>query len=280
MPIRIGVSFVQDPTSGSGANYFRALRAAGAEPVALATAETCPTWPAEAQFRALFDPDSALARELVGRLAELDGLLLTGGGDIDPMLYREACDGSQPAHWPRDHVEMGQFRVAQEHGLPILGICRGFQFVNVALGGSLVQDLPAADVHRDATGRPRPCGHLIGVARDSVLATIVAAGPEGDPVVGVNSYHHQGVVPERLAPGLVPTATWQTRPGEPTELIEAVETAATRAGQEFVLAVQWHPERGDDPAPRGPGQHRSFGEASRRLFQTFVAAAERRRSGG
>lgn len=272
MPIRIGVSYIRQP---SGQNYLEALREAGAEPVVLATPETCPQWPTEDDARKLFDP----ANPAVRRVDELDGLLLTGGGDIDPMLYREEIDGSDEPNWPRDHLEMAQFRRARARGMPILGICRGIQFLNVAMGGGLIQHLASSDSHRDRSWK-EPRGHLVQIDGDSALARILSGEPAQGLVVGVNSYHHQALSTTRLAPGLVATGRSLLPEDEAVGVVEAVETTGTRTGQEFILGVQWHPERKTDPAPRGPGQPIAYSEMSNRLFRAFVEAAERRVSGG
>jgi putative glutamine amidotransferase len=270
MAIRIGVSYLQNEERGK--TYLDALRAAGAEPVVLATAATCPQWPTADQAAALFDP----ANPAVRQLAELDGLLLTGGGDIDPMLYGEVIDGSGVPHWPRDHVETAQLHLARERQLPVFGICRGVQFLNVALGGSLIQDLPTAELHRDREWKG-PRSHLVRIAGDSVLARIVADAPTEDLVVGVNSYHHQGVSPAGLAPGLIATTVSCAQSADAPDLVEAVESVGTRAGEEYVLGVQWHPERVGDQAPTGPNQPVPFREISARLFRAFVEAAEQNR---
>ena len=144
MAVRIGVSFIRDEVVHQ--NYLDAIREAGAEPVVLTTAATLPQWPSAAEAAAIFDPHYPA----IAQVDELDGLLLTGGGDIDPMLYGDVIDGSQIPHWPRDHVELAQFRKARARNLPVFGICRGVQFLNVAMGGSLVQHLPTSDEHRDA----------------------------------------------------------------------------------------------------------------------------------
>lgn len=265
MPVRIGVSYVHPK---SGPKYVEALREAGSEPIELATPESCPRWPTASEARRLFSPTN----EAVRRLDELDGLLLTGGGDIDPMLYQEAMDGSEEPDWPRDHLEMAQLTVARRRGLPILGICRGIQFLNVAMGGGLVQHLASTQHHQGSVGDPR--AHLVRVAADSALARIFAGEPTEDLIVGVNSYHHQGVDQAKLAPGLVVTGQSLVPADEVIGLIEAVETPATRAGQEFILGVQWHPERKGDATPRGPNQPVDYRALSNRLFRAFVEAAE------
>lgn len=267
MPVRIGVSYIRQP---SGNKYLDAVRAAGAEPVVLATPETCPRWPDGEAAKRLFDPRNPAVRQL----DELDGLLLTGGGDIDPMLYREVLDGSAEPHWPRDHVETAQYHRARERGLPILGICRGIQFLNVAMGGGLIQHLESSDAHRDRTWQ-EPRSHLVRVDGDSALARILADGePDGDLVVGVNSYHHQGVNAAKLAPGLVATGRSELSEDAVVGLIEALETPGTQRGDEFILGVQWHPERVSDAAPRGPSQPAPWPDMSARLFRAFVKAAE------
>ncbi len=272
MTVRIGVSFLRDELAGQA--YLTALRAAGAEPVVLATAATLPQWPTADEARAIFDP----AQPAVARLDDLAGLLFTGGGDVDPMLYREPMAGAEIPHWPRDHVETAQFHRARARRLPILGICRGVQLLNVAMGGSLIQHLPTHEAHRDPTPQHESRSHLVRLAAGSFLARTIADSPSADLEVGVNSYHHQGIGPTGIAPGLVATAWSHAGPDATVDLIEAVETPGTGAGSEFVVGVQWHPERGADWTPRGPGQPYDFATMSARLFAAFVAAA-RQRSG-
>jgi putative glutamine amidotransferase len=159
-----------------------------------------------------------------------DALLLTGGEDMDPAWY-----GSEPsplAHPPsreRDLFELALFAAARQRGIPILGICRGIQVINVAMGGTLYQDLPSE--------RSGPVDHNPPRARTDrshpvrVLAGSRVAAALGRDRVSVNSFHHQAV--RDLAPGLL--ASGWTEDG----LIEAVETAD---GEPWLLAVQWHPE--------------------------------------
>jgi putative glutamine amidotransferase len=159
-----------------------------------------------------------------------DALLLTGGEDMDPAWY-----GSEPsplAHPPsreRDLFELALFAAARQRGIPILGICRGIQVINVAMGGTLYQDLPSE--------RPGPVDHNPPRARTDrshpvrILAGSRVAAALGRDRVSVNSFHHQAV--RDLAPGLL--ASGWTEDG----LIEAVETAD---GEPWLLAVQWHPE--------------------------------------
>ena len=173
-------------------------------------------------------------------LEGLDALLLTGGEDVDPSLY-----GATPsAHLgtvsrERDLFELALFAAARERRMPVLGICRGIQLINVAAGGTLWQDLPTerpgAVNHNPATPRAT-AAHGIRVLPDSRAAEAL-----GRLEFDANSFHHQAV--RDLGGGLVATA-WSV-----DGLIEAVESAN---GDGWVLAVQWHPEemtgRADSPA--------------------------------
>lgn len=154
------------------------------------------------------------------------GLLLTGGADVAPERY-----GAQPEtntlHCDpvRDKLEFALARRFLDAGKPILAICRGFQLLNVLLGGSLIQDIPE-------WGGPNHSGgvmHQVEIAEQSVLGMLLGGGAT------VNSYHHQAVVPETLAAGLRPSA-WQTV--KERTIIEGFEHP-----QKLILAVQWHPER-------------------------------------
>jgi putative glutamine amidotransferase len=170
-------------------------------------------------------------------LPRLDALVLSGGGDIDPARY-----GAEPGphitsvHAERDAAEFALLETALARGLPVLGICRGLQLINVALGGTLHQHLP--DVVGTHEHAPKPgafAGHEVTIARGSRLAAIVGAAGPGQPVT-VPTHHHQGV--DRLGAGL--TALAWTADGT----IEAVELDPGQSP--FVLAVQWHPEAGQD----------------------------------
>ena len=164
----------------------------------------------------------------------LDGLLFTGGGDIDPGRY-----GAQPhprttrVSAPRDAAELELLNAAMSAGLPVLGVCRGMQLVNVARGGTLCQHLADAAGHTPVPGTFG--SHPVRVAPGTRLAGILGANGDG---VDVPTAHHQAV--DRLGEGLVATA-WAE-----DGVIEAVEPSA--AGDPFLLAVQWHPEAGTDPS--------------------------------
>jgi putative glutamine amidotransferase len=178
----------------------------------------------------------------------LDGLLLTGGGDIDPGRY-----GAQPhprtsrVSGPRDAAELELLDAATQERLPVLGVCRGMQLVNVARGGTLCQHLPDDAGHALAPGMFG--SHPVRVAAGTRLAGILGANGDG---VDVPTAHHQAV--DRLGDGLVASA-WAE-----DGVVEAVEAGA--GGDPFLLAVQWHPEAGTDP----------------RVIQALVAAAAARMS--
>jgi putative glutamine amidotransferase len=184
----------------------------------------------------------------------LDGVFLTGGVDVDPSLYGEEklpkCGHTDP---DRDAVELLFVRWALEDHKPLLAVCRGFQVLNVACGGTLFQDVgsqcPAAikhDYFPTAGGTPTRdyLAHDVRVDRQTRLGRYLGAER-----VPVNSMHHQGI--KALAPTLVPSA-WA-----PDGLIEGVEGA----NGHFVVAVQWHPEE------------LTAQDGQRRLFTEFLAAA-------
>lgn len=177
----------------------------------------------------LIPPVPGTAAAVVSRL---DGLILTGGGDLDPGRYGAAADPRTTRVSPeRDGSESGLLAAALAAGLPVLGICRGLQLLNVALGGTLCQHLPEEGGH---SGRPGSFGtHQVRVAAGTRLAAIL-----GDGWLDVPTAHHQGI--ERLGDGLVPAA-WAA-----DGLIEAVELPPAAGRHPFVLAVQWHPEASGD----------------------------------
>jgi putative glutamine amidotransferase len=185
----------------------------------------------------------------------LDGLLLSGGGDIDPARYREARhDAGDRPNIARDEAEFALGAAALAAGLPLLAICRGLQVVNVMLGGTLHQHLP--DVVGSDLHSPLKSGygsHDVSVTPGSVLAAAL-----GRTTVGVPTHHHQAVA--KLGAGLVATAWTADGVVEAVEF-ETGEFSAAGDRSSFMLAVQWHPETGDDPS----------------LFEALVAAAAARR---
>jgi len=175
---------------------------------------------------------------------EFEALCLTGGEDMAPSRYGAPAEPrTEPADPERDALELALLATARERDLPVLGICRGFQVINVAYGGSLVQHI---DGHRAANGPI--ISHTVVPAEASKLAAACGAAP-----YSVNARHHQAVTERSLAPGLVPTAHIDG-------FVEAFEDPARR----WLVAVQWHPERTADP---------DMSAAGARIFGAFAAAA-------
>jgi len=186
-------------------------------------------------------------------LATMDGLLLAGGPDIDPGRYGRHRLPSDSVELDRDALEAEAWAAAAERALPVVGVCRGLQAINVFSGGTLIQHL---DGHSGpAWGRGPAATHPLRVEPGTRLARILFPTNVRGGVVQVNSYHHQAVGLADLAPGLVPSARAASRAGE---LIEGLETRDGR----FVLGVQCHPERTD-----------STPKSFERLFAFFVDAA-------
>jgi putative glutamine amidotransferase len=185
--------------------------------------------------------DKALLRAMYERV---DGLLLPGGEDIDPARYGEPQhDGCGAITPERDEMELALAEWAVNEGKPLLAICRGIQVLNVALGGSLYQDIqaqaPGAINHTWYPDYPRDrLSHQVEITPQTELAGIVGASS-----LPVNSLHHQAI--KDLAPGLTATA-WA-----PDQIVEAVEVD----GHPFVLGVQWHPE---ELAPNDEGAQGLF----------------------
>ena len=223
--------------TGVNAAYVRALLVAGGVPLILSP---------------------LLGASLAGSALDgCDGLLLTGGEDVDPSWYgADPSPHLSPPSQDRDLFELALFAVARQRELPILGICRGIQIINVALGGTLYQDLPS---ERPGSVEHRPPG-----ARDSRSHGVrLQPGSRAAQVLGainvtVNSSHHQAI--KELAPGLVASG-WTS-----DELIEAAESGP---GDPWILAVQWHPE--EMHADRQAPEHG--------LFQALVSQAGLSRSG-
>ncbi|WP_205314747.1 gamma-glutamyl-gamma-aminobutyrate hydrolase family protein [Nonomuraea lactucae] len=182
------------------------------------------------------------AGEPAGVVGRLDGLILAGGGDIDPGRYgEERHERTGYVRTFRDTAESDLLSAALEAELPFLGICRGLQVLNVTLGGTLHQHLPDLVGHTEHAPAPGRFGHL-GVRAAPGSRVAEALGTE--QVVEVPHYHHQGI--DRLAPGLTVTAVAEDG---------AVEAAELDSGF-FAMGVQWHPEAATDCA----------------LFEALVAA--------
>ena len=174
-------------------------------------------------------------------MPRLDGLMLIGGGDIDPARYGAAPHAATGRIFPaRDAAELALLRRALDLRLPVLGICRGLQLLNVALGGTLHQHVPDLVRHEGHAGAAGVFArHAVRLCPDGGLARALAR-----TALDVPSYHHQAI--DRLGVGLRPVA-WSD-----DGLIEAAELE----GHPFTVGVQWHPEADDDGA----------------LFTAFVAA--------
>ena len=217
--MRVAATFGTRATEARIAPYERALREVGIEPVR--------------------NPQS---------LESLDGLLLTGGSDINPVHYNQTRirDSDTPDD-ARDILELRLCKEALAADVPVLAICRGLQLMNVVCRGTLVQHLASTEVHRqkprDAEPGKHPAAHRIWVGPNTRLAEIIGAGGHD-----VNSRHHQAI--ESLGQGLIVSAISEDG------VIEGIE----KPGAAFAVAVQWHPE------DRG---HSS--EADRKLFEAFAA---------
>lgn len=226
--ITCGTSGKGDPVKyGQNRSYVRAVEQAGGVPL-------------------LIPPQSSV-EELI---QVLDGIVFSGGGDLDPSHYDSENRGSEDIDPDRDELELKLARAAAESGKPALGICRGQQVINVALAGGLIQDVSD---HRQKEPRDAVT-HEIEVVSGSRLAQVVGERLE------VNTFHHQVVDPDRVGRGLRVTAF--SAGGQ--RVIEALESADGR-----IQAVQWHPEDLTEL------------ESARALFTRLVddARAERARSG-
>lgn len=218
--IALTVSAAQTPMNlASRANYVRALTAAGADVIVV-------------------EPGHELPRDV-------DAICLSGGGDIAPERYGEVdsdnvCENIVPE---RDALELDAAKRALDADMPILGICRGFQVLNVALGGSLAMDVKGHQAKGDEV-----IEHRLAADPDSKLARATS-----DETLRVNSRHHQAVTLDRLAPALRATVLHDG-------LVEAFESTTHR----WVIGVQWHPERTAE-----------VDEKAAKIFDAFVTEAKR-----
>jgi putative glutamine amidotransferase len=178
----------------------------------------------------LLPPDARLVEEPGEALELLDGLLLAGGADIDPGSYGQTPHVETQDSVPeRDAFEIALTRAAIERDLPVLGICRGMQLINVALGGTLNQHLPehlGHQEHRRVLGSFDGSDHEVEVIDGTLAMSVIGAERHA-----TKSHHHQGV--DRLGDGLLVSARSAL-----DELVEAIELPE----RSFVLGVQWHPE--------------------------------------
>jgi putative glutamine amidotransferase len=193
-------------------------------------------------------------------LNEIDGLLLTGGGDVDPVLYgeerHETVEDAEPG---RDEFEIDIARRALDANLPLLAICRGAQVLNVAAGGTLVQDIPSAvdtELPHSIQDVKDQIAHDVKVEPGSKLQHALGNAVSSSHTCRVNSRHHQSV--GRVGKSLKPSAT------APDGVVEAIEGEE----KDYCLGVQWHPEN-----------FWRTGEF-KGLFDSFIEAARKRSSVG
>jgi putative glutamine amidotransferase len=167
------------------------------------------------------------------QLKQIDGLLIPGGGDIDPKFYNEGNNGSRDPDAGLDQFEFDIIKYCVERKMPIFAVCRGHQLINVYFGGNLYQDLPSQYERKDLlvhqildNGNVKPCFHYINIQKDSLLYEIL-----GEERIRANSSHHQSV--KTLAPGFKITSL--SKDG----VVEAMEGT----GVSYIMSVQFHPER-------------------------------------
>lgn len=245
---------------------------------------------------------AAERQRLLGAMA---GLLLSGGADLEPALYGESPQGAAGMDPLRDELELEAWHEAGRRAVPVLGICRGLQAINVFTGGSLLQDVPShtgtsyghgpAQLHRIEVDRNTLLGRALGgapgadpsadpsadlgraataavdaapTAAADAAATEAEAAPDGPFALTVNTFHHQAVREDQLAPGLRPAAWADSEFGR---LIEGFEGT----GDRWLVAVQCHPERLDSTPANFERLWASFVEAAREFAAAPVASAAR-----
>jgi len=182
-------------------------------------------------------------------LERVDGLLLTGGEDVDPALYgQDRIEKCGIPNRARDETEIALALAARELGKPLLAICRGSQLLNVAFGGTLIQDIPSqvdGALNHNASGERDSRVHEVSIEPGSLTASAVGA-----TTVSVNSLHHQSV--KKVAPGFRVSAT------SSDGIVEAIEWDGD---DWWAIAVQWHPEEmNDSPEPWDRGLFRAFAD--------------------
>ena len=203
---RIGVSWVKADQAETDL-LVRVVQAAGGESV----------------------PLLADASSWTSQVRTLRGLILNGGNAVDPRRYGQVNEGLCRTVIPqRDELEFEALRLCRERGLPVLGVCRGMQFLNVSCGGSMLQDLTITTVEHEAKGEVS-CFHPIEIIPETRLAALAG----GRRSLLVNSRHHQGLKAEHLAPGFRISAV------APDGVVEGVEAA----DEPFLVGIQFHPER-------------------------------------
>ena len=212
-------------------DYVESVKRAGGEPIVLKNSD---------------DPAKVLSK--------VDGVLLTGGADVDPAFYGQTRHDKTWVDDARDQFEIPLSRGALEHDVPVFAICRGVQVLNVAAGGTLVQDIPsqsATELNHSIDVPKNANAHSVRVTPGTKLASSLGTSANLD-TCAVNSRHHQSV--GDVAPSFVVSAV------SPDGIIEAIE----RPNAAFCIGVQWHPENFWKTGEFAP------------LFQAFIAAARQR----
>ena len=245
-PLVIGVTSRYgntDWTAKNTQNYLNTLQSLGVISVILA-----PDMPARLPSGLEYAPD-ADGRLGPDILDHLDGLILSGGGDVDPSYFGAELNGAEADNIDRrrDELELNLATAALTQDLPVFGICRGCQVLNVAAGGGMIQHFDGHRSPKDGTAY-----HDVLVETGARFRQIV-----GEDAFSVNTFHHQGMDRASLAPIFRPAAiahpdSW---------LVEAYESETHR----WVIGVQWHPERGFE-----------LGQAHQRLWQSFLSACSDR----
>ncbi|HKO33204.1 MAG TPA: gamma-glutamyl-gamma-aminobutyrate hydrolase family protein [Candidatus Limnocylindria bacterium] len=222
----------EEPTWQTFGRYVEAVHIAGGEAV-------------------LISPQAG-GSERARALTEMDGLLLPGGADLDPARYGQPPHPTTAVEEGRDELELAAWHVARERGLPVLGVCRGMQAINVFSGGSLMQHVDGHDspLYPSAEAHAHPM-RLIGRSR---LAGVLGLDGGSDTTLEVNTYHHQAIGPEQMGAGLAVAGT--TLDGAQVEAFEAADP------ENWIFGVQNHPERPEFTPPEFA-----------RLWEAFVAAA-------
>ena len=240
VPVRLSSSDNPDARVGEANELFsfivQLLRDAGAQPV-------------------LLTPVSAdNAGRLAAEMRRLDGVLLPGGGDIDPSLYgQDPGEALYDVNPEQDHLDVDVARATIDAGLPLLGICRGHQLLNVLYGGTLVQDMAPSTVNHNGLDPHNPAAtewawHDVGLAAGSKAAALYGANK--GTTVKIASGHHQAV--DRVGEGLVVTAVADDG------TVEALEDPSR-----WVASVQWHPEAAQMPDAERLAPFKAFVEICR-----------------
>lgn len=237
---RIGVTLWDDVPPEAEARYLDRIIEAGGEIVRL---------------------EQANAGEVATIVPGLDGLVITGGIDVDPGVYgAERHEKVKEVDRARDEMELASLRAALEADLPVLAICRGHQLMNVGFGGQLVQHIDSGEHRADFKTPGYPSRwHDVRIEDGSRLA-----GALDGTAFEVNSRHHQAVTADTLGEGLRPVA-WSDDHGR--DLVEGMESDA----HSWVVGVQWHPERLEDHKP-------AYAPVMRRLFAAFIAQTKKIRA--